>query len=132
GHVIDTSVVTTTYSGAITGTQYNFQVVPEQYVLFGENPSVTFTTDNSGISTIDHLGNTTFVSTGEYRVIGSYVQNSFYEGLTVEYPIINYSGGGEVVLETQYINDPVNISNHVLIVYNSGTQTSTNLKHYYT
>src|SRR5690606_23145611 len=29
-------------------------------------------------------------------------------------------------------NDPVNISNHVLIVYNSGTQTSTNLKHYYT
>lgn len=132
GHILDTNIITNSITGAVTGKQFNIQVVPEQFVVYGQNPIINLISDNSGIATIDQFGNTNFIKSGNFNIIGNYDSNSFYQGKTVILPLTNLSGGGNSLFVANYIPDQVNISKHVLIVYNSGSINSTNLKTYYT
>jgi hypothetical protein len=132
GHFIDATKQTISYSGLVSASQYNIQIVPTQFVLFGQNPIIQLTTSPTGISSIDTLGNTTFLNTGKFSVTASYQTNSYYQGRNVSIDLINTSGGGAQTNFISYIPDPVNIANHVLVVYNTNSNDSINLKNYYT
>lgn len=132
GQVIDAFQIVNGFTGSVTGTQYTVQAVTEQFVVYGQNPSVTFSTDNSGVATVDQFGNTSFVATGNFNFIGSYIGSTYYNGKSVSLPMSNYTGGGNTNIAINYVPDAVNVSKHVLVVYNSGSTNSTNLKTYYT
>lgn len=119
-------------SGSITGSQYYVNIVPERYPLFGSIPSLTYSSDNEDIGTVDSSGYTAFVTTGTFNVTVSIPVNDYYAGYDVHVPITNISGGGVVIATTGYGVDPVDVSKHVLIVYNSGSQQSIDIKDYYT
>src|SRR5581483_8366985 len=82
GQLLDALQIISGYTGSITGTQYNIQAIPEQFVIFGQNPTVTFSSDNSGVATVDQFGNTTFVTTGNFNFVGAYDSNGYYKGQT--------------------------------------------------
>src|SRR6185436_5239058 len=84
GQLLDSNRVITTYSSVLTGSQYNVQIVPEQFDVFGQDPVVSIVSSNTGIASLDVIGNTTFNSTGTFSVIGTYTGDSSYIGLTVE------------------------------------------------
>lgn len=132
GQYIDTTRVITSYTNAVTGTQYNVQIIPEQFVLFGTDPTVNLISSNSGIAVLDQLNNVNFINSGNYNIIGSYDSNSYYAGQTVTLSLTNLSGGGNTNIATSYIGNPVTASGNVLVVYNTNSTDSTNLKTYYT
>lgn len=128
---IKTTIIST---GAITGSQYQITIVPERYVFFGNNPIVSLSSSDSGIAGVDNThGNTSFVSTGIFSIIGAYDGNSYYQGQTTQVKILNTSGGGNNIQTVSgYTPTNLSISNNVLIIYNSGSINSINLKDYYT
>jgi len=132
GHLIDANFITTTYSRVISGTQYLVQVVPQQYNFWGNTPIVNLSTDNTGIATIDNLGNVSYVNTGHFNVIANTNSNSYYSGQTAMLPLTNISGGSGLSSVSVFAPDAISISNHVLIIYNTNSNDSINLKNYYT
>lgn len=131
--VIDATLVTTSYSGAtVTGTQYTTQIVTIKNPIFGNIPTISFVSNNTGIAGIDILGNIGFVSTGNFSITASYSSDSYYPANSVTKNLVNLSGGTTSGTSLSYIFNPVDISKHVLVVYNSGSVNSTNLKTYYT
>lgn len=132
GHLIDANYTITTFNNSVTGTQYLVNVIPEQFVVYGQNPVITLASSNTGIATVDTAGNVGYVSAGNFNISGSYNSNSYYAGQSVILPLVNSSGGLGTSLYTTYTSDQINISNHVLIVYNTNSIDSLNLKNYYT
>lgn len=128
GQLLDSNKVVTSYTLPTTGTQYLIQQVQEKYIQGGTESSLILSVDNTGIATVDQAGDTHFNTTGNLFVIGSYGDGRS----PIKIPISNISGSGGGLTTTQYIPDTIDPSKHILVVYNSGTTPSTDLKTYYT
>lgn len=132
GQFIDTRRTIISYTAALTGTQYSVQVVPEQYYPIGETRQVVLSSSDTGKATVDQNGNTRFISTGNFDIIGFSSGYSYVPNEQISIRLQNISGGGNTTLVTSYVPDNIDPSKHILIVYNSGSSNSTNLKTYYT
>jgi len=130
GHFLDSTYSNPYYNAVATGVQYNIKIVPEQFYSTGIIPSVSLSTSNTGIATINQSGNTTYIGTGNFNVIASYTSN--FVGQSVVMPINNYSGSGVSTSVFNYSPDPINVSQHVLIAYNTNSNTSIGVMNYYT
>lgn len=132
GQSIDSQFSTVTNSNTVAGSRYNIQVVTENFNFIGNDVVPSLSVDNTGIASLDGSNNTQFISTGYFNVMGTYPVDSSYYGQNVKFPLLNTSGGGESVVVTTYTPDTVNVYNHILIVYNSGSTDSIAVKNYYT
>lgn len=132
GTIIDANYTTTTYTGSFTGTQYNAQIVIQQTALFGVSPIVSLTTDNTGVATIDQFGNTNFNATGNFNIIPSTSTFSKFYGQNIPINLNNISGAAPPFSITTYSGLAANVSQHFLVIYNTNSNDSINLKNYYT
>lgn len=132
GQVIDANAQTISYTNALTGTQYNIQVVPERYYINGVDRVAVLSSNLTGISQISQDGDTTFVSTGRFNIAAYSVGVNNQPDILLNVSLSNISGGGATSIVTNYIADTIIPSKHILVVYNSGSVNSTNLKTYYT
>ena len=132
GQFLDANKIQISYTSPLTGTQYNIQIVPETFTAVGINPTVILSSSNTGIAQLDVSNNTQFINTGTFNIVGTYTGVSKYLGRYITEYCQNISGGGNTLITTEYRPDNVQASKHVLVVYNSGSTDSTNLKFYYT
>jgi hypothetical protein len=131
GRVIDCILTNVILTGQNTGSQFLVQAVPERFNTIGQNPNVILSTDNTGIATIDISGNVSYISAGQFKVIGTSNAVSYYPARSLSLDIINISGA-PITNYSFFTPDPIDISKHVLIIYNTNSNDSINLKNYYT
>ena len=129
---LDATIIETTFTSAITGTQYKISSVIEYTANIGEEPVVEYSSNNEGIATVDAAGNVSYVSDGEVTITG---QGSVSERSSASYStgikITMSSAGGEATVTQDTVPDPIDVSEHVLVIWNSNIADSTTCKNYY-
>lgn len=129
---LDSTIIETTFTAATTGTQYEIFSVIEYTTNIGEEPVVEYSSNNEGIATVDSAGNVSYVSDGEVTITG---QGSVSERSNASYStaikLIMDTSGGETTITQNTIPDPLDVSEHVLVVWNSNVADSTTCKNYY-
>ena len=131
--VLDATETTTEFTSAVIGTQFKINSVVEYAVDSGEIPDVdNFSSSNESIATIDSNGNVTHVSDGDVTITGT-SDPSARTGTTrsAQIDITLSSAGGQTSEIVTYTPDPLDVSEHVLILWNSNVADSTTCKNYY-
>lgn len=131
--IIDSTKVTYAYNSAVTGTKYTIQEVVEEFTSNGYPSTVNIVSENTGIAGISSLNDTSFVSSGNFSIIGYYGVGD-QRRTTNRIYLTNISGASQQSYTglSGYFVDPINVSKHVLVVYNLNSTDSINLKTYYT
>ena len=129
--ILDSTETTVTFTSAVVGTQYLITPVIEYIADLGEIPTVELSSNNDSISTIDVVGNTGYVSTGTTKIIGTSEVSERGVTYTSEIDITNSTSGGVEEDIVTFVADPINVSDHILILWNSNEADSTTAKNYY-
>lgn len=128
---LDANIATITSTTASVGTQYSLSFVPIINATFGTNPSVSFSSGNTGVATIDGTNTTVYVADGTAVITGTSAATAFSPSHSKSIPIVNTHTTSTTSVSTVISPLPVDPSQNVLICYNSSSTDSTNLKTYY-
>lgn len=130
---LDATIIETTFTSAVVGSQYKINSVIEYFDGSGEIPDIdNFTSSDESIATVDSAGNTTYVADGTVTITAT-SDPSQRTGTTSsrQISITNSQSGGEETITTSFVPDALDVSEHLLILWNSNVADSTTCKNYY-
>lgn len=128
---LDALYVTETYTPATVGTQYKVNVNIQRVGDFGTDPTVNLFSSDESIATVNEHGDTQYVDSGVFTISGVSEPNEFSLSHSASLLLENVEIAEEESEINSYIANPFVVEDHVLVVYNSGSQDSEDLKDYY-
>jgi len=130
--ILDATEFTTTFTSAVVGTQFKVTAVPEYSIYEGETPDVdSYSSSNESVATVDSAGNVTHVSDGDVTITGTSDPSTQGVVGTAQKKLTLSSSGGEESETVSFVPDPIDVAEHVLVVWNSNIADSTTCKNYY-
>lgn len=131
--ILDSTQIDIEYTNAVVGSQFKINSVIEYFLEGGEIPDIdNYSSSNESIATVDSNGNVTYVSEGSVTITATSDPSSRTGTFTTAQINLTLSeSGGDVTVTSSYVPDPINVSDHVLVLWNSNIADSTTCKNYY-
>lgn len=129
---LDVTLTETEFTSAVTGTQYKINAVVEYFIETGEIPIVHFSSSNENVATINSAGDVNYIADGNATITGTSEPSERTGTISTAQLSLSFStSGGNTTVTTTISPDPINVSEHVLVLWNSNVADSTTCKNYY-
>jgi len=129
--ILDCSVETITYTAATTGSQYKVNYVVERWTEEGKAPVPEYSSSDEGVATIDSEGNVGYVSEGDATMEGTATEPVQGTTRTSDVDLTFSISGGDISEEEILTAHALDVSKHVLLLYNTNVADSETCKNYY-
>jgi len=131
--VLDSTEVDIEYTDATFGTQFKITPVIEYFLSQGEAPDIdTYSSSDESVATVDSGGNVTYVSDGTVTITAQSDPSGRNGAVsTAQIALTLSTSGGDITVVNYFIPDALDVSEHVLVLWNSNVADSTTCKNYY-
>lgn len=116
---LDSDRLTTTTTGATTGTQWKVSLEGFTRPPLGPVPDINFSSSDESIATVDALGDVTWVSDGDVEIIATAEATPYYPSRERRVSLTNTSISDATIETVEYEAHTFDPSKHLLVIYNT-------------
>jgi len=129
--VLDSNIETITHVTAVAANQYLVNYVVERWTMEGDSPIPDYESSDTNVATVDSEGNVNYVALGDVTITGTAEDETRGIIRTDAVDLTIAQSGGDTEETENITPHALDVSKHVLILYNSNVADSETAKDYY-